>query len=164
MNIIVAVDENFGIGFENDLLYNIPLDKKFFREATIGKTVVMGRKTYESLPNGKALPNRTNIVLSKSGEITGDDVKIYRDVSSFLDSIDMQNSDDIFIIGGEEIYKIFLNKCKFAYITKIKSKKTADKFFPNIDREKCWTLDDTILKSTHNEIEFEILKYKNVEL
>ncbi len=164
MNIIVAVDENFGIGYKNDLLYNIPLDKKFFREATTGKTVVMGRKTFESLPNGNPLPNRENIVLSKSGDFGNDGVKIYNDINKFLEEIDLHDSNDIFIIGGEEIYKLFLKRCEYAYVTKIKSRKKADKFFPNIDREKNWVLDDTILKSTHNEIEFEILKYKNVEL
>ncbi|SHF21927.1 dihydrofolate reductase [Tissierella praeacuta DSM 18095] len=120
MNLIAAVDECWAIGQNNELLYNIPLDKAFFKQKTIEKTVIMGKNTYLSLPNSKPLPNRKNIILSTTLQNVGCVCcKSMEETKSTVKNID---TDEIFIIGGEKVYNEFLPYCGFAYITKILKK------------------------------------------
>ena len=155
MNAITAVDKNWGIGYNGELLFNIPEDKKFFRNMTIGKTVIMGRKTFESLPNGKALQNRKNIVFTRNADYSADNVVICHSVAELKKAVDGIDTNDVFIIGGAEIYKIMLSFCSVIYVTKIDAEKTADCFFPNIDKMYEWKLTDC------SEIkEYEGIKYK----
>ncbi len=158
MNIIVDVDQKFGIGYENNLLFNIPRDKKFLRDQTVGKTVIMGRKTMESLPFGKPLKDRVNIVLTRNKNFTCSGVLVYNDIETLLNELP-DDTDDIYVIGGEEIYTQFLPYCKTAYITKIKAEKKADKFFPQIDEMKEWKVDNIICVDTHCGVDYEIIKY-----
>ena len=116
MNTIVVVDKNWGIGKNNDLLFRLKKDMKFFRETTTGKVVVMGANTFLSFPSG-ALPNRVNIVLDSSGE--------KHDGTISVDSVDKLNallrnydSNDIFVIGGASFYNLMLDRCSVAYVTK----------------------------------------------
>jgi len=143
MKIIVAVDKNWGIGCENDLLFSLPLDMKHFKETTLNSTVVMGRKTLESLPGGKPLKNRENIVLS-SQNLDGD-FKVVGSVDELLKTIGeigggCQNK-ETFVIGGGSVYALLLDYCDGAIITKIDSQSKADTFFPNLDEHKDWVLD-----------------------
>ena len=129
--IIVAVGERNEIGRNNNLLCHLPADLKHFKELTSGHTVVMGRKTFESLPKG-ALPNRKNIVLTRNKDLSFDNCLIY---SSLLEMIKNEgNNDKIFIIGGGEIYREVLPLANSLYLTKIHSEfDDADVFFPEIN-------------------------------
>ena len=137
MNIIVAAASNWGIGFQNDLLFRISHDLKRFRKITMGKTIVMGHNTFKSLPNQKPLPGRKNIVLSrnKSLKIPGAYV-----ANSKEQVMEMVSADEVFIIGGEQIYKLFLDDCTRVYLTKVRADPPADCFFPNLDKKPEWHL------------------------
>ena len=138
MNLIVAVDRNWGIGKNNKLLVSIPSDMKFFREATNGKVVAMGRKTLESFPNGLPLKNRTNIVLTRDPSYKVDGAIIVHTIDEMLEELKKYNEEEIFVIGGESIYRQMLPHCRRAFITKIDQAFDADTFFPNLDELEEW--------------------------
>ena len=133
MKAIVCVDKKWGIGKDNDLLFSLPQDMKFFRSTTLDKVVVMGGNTLRSFPNGKPLPKRINVVLSKKEN--RDDVIICRDMHDLLKELKKYNTDDVFIIGGGSFYKTMLPYCEKALVTKVDSDKEVDVYFPNLDKE-----------------------------
>ncbi|MBG0858163.1 MAG: dihydrofolate reductase [Bacteroidales bacterium] len=130
ISIIAAVSEDLGIGKDNKLLWNIKEDMKRFRKLTMGKTVIMGKKTWESLPR-KPLPGRKNIVITdKPGERIKDALTVY----SIKDALDKcEKDEEIFIIGGGSVYRQFMPLARRLYITHVHKKKPADTFFPEID-------------------------------
>ena len=134
MNLIVNADKNWGIGKNNELLVHIPNDMKMFRQMTTGKVVVMGRKTLESFPNGMPLPKRTNIVLT--------------------------HDKDIFIIGGESIYRMMLPYCDTAYVTRTDFAYDADTYFPDLDEMPEWKLVKESEEETYFDIEYQFLVYQ----
>lgn len=134
MKIIAAVDENWGIGKNGDLLEKIPEDQKFFKEITSGKVVVYGRKTLESLPGKRPLKDRINIILSTNKEYTVENGIVIHSVEELLQYLINFNSDNVFVIGGGTIYKQLLRYCDTAYITKICESYDADVWFPNLDK------------------------------
>ena len=138
MNLIVAVSKDWGIGFQGDLLYHLMEDMKYFRRETLGKTVVMGRKTLESLPGGKPLPKRDTVVLTRNREMFVPGVKIVHDVDELL-AYTEPITDDVFVCGGAEIYRELLPYCRLAYITEIDGVKPADTYFPNLDELPEWS-------------------------
>ena len=105
MNLIVAADENWAIGNKNELLVRIPADQKFFRETTMGKVVVMGRKTLETFPNGLPLMGRTNIVLTHDKKFRVPGALIVHDMEELHEELEKYNSEDIYVIGGESVYR-----------------------------------------------------------
>ena len=138
MNLIAAVDRNWAIGKNNELLVRIPMDQKFFRETTTGKVVVMGRKTLESFPNGLPLKNRTNIVLTHNPNYAVKDAIIVHSLDELHEELKKYNSEDIYVIGGEKIYEQLLDECDVAHITKIDYAYDADAHFPNLDEKPGW--------------------------
>ena len=134
MDLIVAADRNWAIGKGGDLIYSIPEDMKYFRRMTTGKTVVMGRKTLESFPGGKPLPKRVNIVLSR-GQVR-DDCIIVRSYDDLKTEMKNRENEDVFVIGGGEIYRELLPYCHEALVTKVDAVGNADTFFPNLDEDK----------------------------
>lgn len=135
MNIILAADRNWAIGKDNDLLIHLPGDLKYFKKMTTGKTVIMGRKTLESLPGGKPLPNRRNIILTRSDDfqVSGAEVlNSVEDVLHLIKSGDLK-SDEAFVIGGADIYKQMMPYCDKFYITKIEAELPADRYFVDLD-------------------------------
>jgi len=139
MNIclIVAADENNGIGKNNNLLCYLPNDLKFFKHTTLGAPVVMGRKTYESI--GKPLPGRRNIVLSKTLKSL-DGCEVFNDLETALMVLASTTNEKCFIIGGDSIYKIALPIAQIVYLTRIHHKFDADAFFPKLE-ESQWQLE-----------------------
>ena len=133
MKLILATDENWAIGKDGGLLCHIPGDLKYFKERTRGKTVVMGRPTLESLPGGKPLPNRDNIVLTTRENYAPEGVLIVHSEDELDDVLKKYDGDDVFIIGGGKVYREFLPKCDTCYITKIYQKFEADTWFVNLD-------------------------------
>ena len=135
MQLILAADENWGIGKDGDLLCHIPGDLKFFKEKTLGKTVVMGRTTLESLPGGRPLPKRENIVITSKKDLTVEGALVVHSEAELMDVIAGKNGDDVVIIGGAMVYKEFLDRCDTCYITKIYKKFDADRFFTDLDQD-----------------------------
>ena len=134
MNIIVAVDKNWAIGYQNKLLNSIPEDMKFFRETTTGKVVVMGRKTLESFPNGRPLKNRINIVITSQKDYQVPGAIVLHSVEEALDYVKQYNSDDIYVIGGASIYEQMLPYCDVAHVTVMDYAYQADTWFPDLDK------------------------------
>lgn len=160
MKAIVAVDENWGIGYKGKLLAKIPDDMKFFRETTLNKVVVMGRTTFESLPNGKPLKNRINVVLSKSNVHIGEDIILCKSKEEALQRLNEYNKDDVFIIGGESIYNMFLPYCSEIYVTKIYNEYKADRFFVNLDKMSDWILESSSSEQIYDGTKFKFCLYK----
>lgn len=134
--IIVAVAKNNAIGLDNQLLYRLPNDLKRFKALTTGHTIVMGRKTFESLPKG-ALPNRRNIVLSRQEGLHYENAECYRSIEEALMQCDY--TEDIYIIGGGELYRQTLGLAKRIHLTVVDDTPSkADAFFPELNPEE-WT-------------------------
>ena len=161
MKAIVAVDLNWGIGCGGNLLQRIPADMKFFKQMTLGKVVIMGRGTFESLPGQEPLKDRINIVLSKSESFINEKVTICRSLDELFQQLKKYNSDDVFVIGGQSVYTQLLAYCTEVYVTKIQSKYVADKYIINLDKEEVWELACTGDSQSHNNIEYSFLKYVN---
>ncbi len=131
LSLIVAVGQNNEIGKDNKLLWHLPNDLKFFKETTLNKTIIMGRKTFESLP-GK-LPNRKHVIITNNENYVCDE-KVCYSIDSVLDYA-KESESECFIIGGASIYEEFLPHATCLYITKIESSKEADAYFPNVNEE-----------------------------
>ena len=159
MNLIVAVDKNWAIGKDNKLLVSIPDDMKFFRETPSGKVVVMGRKTLESFPNGKPLKNRVNIVLTRDPNYEVNDAIIVHSKEELDKELKKYNQDDIFVIGGESIYRMMLDDCKRAFVTYVDYAYDADTYFPNLDELSDWKLAEESEEQTYYDIEFYFRTY-----
>ena len=159
MNLIVAVDKNWAIGKDNKLLVSIPDDMKFFRETTTGKVVVMGRKTLESFPNGKPLKNRVNIVLTRDPKYQVKDAIVVHSKEELDKELAKYNSDDVYVIGGESIYRMLLDDCNRAFVTYIDYSYDADTFFPNLDEKPEWKLVEESEEQTYYDIEFYFRAY-----
>ncbi|MCR4693462.1 MAG: dihydrofolate reductase [Firmicutes bacterium] len=138
MKLIAAVSENWGIGKDNRLLFDIPKDMKFFREKTMGKTVILGRKNLESFPGGKPLKNRINVVLTRDENFQCEGVITAGGVDELLalPCID----EDAFVIGGESVYRQLLKFCDVCYITRVHESADCDKFMVNLDESADWEL------------------------
>lgn len=163
MNLIAAVDKNWAIGKDNGLLVSIPADMKFFRETTTGKVVVMGRKTLESFPNGLPLKNRINIVLTTDHSYQVKDAVIVHSKEELEEELQKYNSEDIYVIGGESVYRLLLDECDTAHITKIDYAYEADAFFPNLDENPDWEIVADSEEQTYFDLEFYFLKYQKVK-
>ena len=133
MNLIVCVDKNWGIGKEGQLLCHLKEDMKHFREHTLNKVVVMGRSTLESLPNGEPLPDRTNVVLTRSSEFTREGVTVVHDMEELMEELNNYAPDDVMIIGGASVYNEMMDMCDILYVTKVEHEFFADTFIRNID-------------------------------
>lgn len=162
MNLIVAVDKNWAIGYQNKLLVSIPADMKFFRETTTGKVVAMGRKTLESFPGGQPLKKRTNIVLSGNPSYDIKDAVVVRSIEAMVSELEKYNAEDIYVIGGESVYRALLPYCKTAYITKIDHAYQADTYFPNLDEDPEWRLASESEEQTYFDLEYVYTKYVRI--
>lgn len=161
MQLIVAVDNNWAIGNGNKLLVRIPEDQKFFRETTMGNVVVLGRKTLEEFPGGLPLKGRKNIILSRDRDFAVKDAVVVHSVGELFEELKKYNSDEIFIIGGESIYKMLYEYCDTAHITKIHYSYEADKYFPDLDKKENWELYADSEEHTYFDLEYFFYCYKN---
>lgn len=163
MNLIVAVDKNWAIGCGNKLLVSIPQDMKFFRETTMGKVVVMGRKTLESFPGGQPLKKRTNIVITGDKNYDVKDAIVVHSIEEALDELKKYNKEDIYVIGGESIYRQMLPYCTLAHVTKINHAYEADTYFPNLDEMDEWEITGVSDEQTYFDLEYEFVRYERVK-
>ena len=128
---IAAIGKNRELGKDNQLIWHFPQDLKFFKEQTKGHTIVMGRKTFESLPG--MLPKRHHIVISKSGAKFPEEVEVFSSIDAFVDAYQTKE-EEIFVIGGATIYKQMLSLCHRLILTEINQSYDADVFFPEFDK------------------------------
>lgn len=160
MNLIAAVDNNWAIGKNNQLLVSIPADMKFFRTTTTGKVVVMGRKTLESFPNGQPLKNRINIVLTNDRTYRVKDAVVVYSMDELREELKKYDSEDIYVIGGESIYRQLVDECDVAHITKIDFAYDADAYFPNLDEKDEWEITADSEEQTYFNLIYHFLKYE----
>ena len=154
ISLIAAVGKNNELGLDNHLIFNIPGDLKFFRNTTLGKTVIMGRKTYESI--GKPLPKRINIVVSNSLKET-DGITIINSFEKVLEKY-LNSEEEVFIIGGESLYNYFINYAQNIYLTKVYANAVADKYFPSFDESN---YEQTLLgENKENNLEYKHILYR----
>ena len=163
MNLIVNVDSNWAIGYRGKLLVSIPEDMKFFRSETTGKVVVLGRKTLDTFPGGQPLKNRTNIILTRNPNYQVKGAIICHSVEEVLEELKKYNSEDVYIIGGDSIYKEFLPYCDVAHVTRTDYVYDADAWFPNLEEDPAWVLTGESEEKTYFDLEFRFCRYERRE-
>ena len=163
MKLIAAVDKNWAIGYKGRLLASIRADQINFKKLTIGRVVVLGRKTMDTFPGGRPLPQRRNIILSHNMNYTVKDAEVVHSKEELLELLKDVDTDDIFIIGGESIYKEFLPLCDTAIITKINYAYEADAYFPNLDNDEEWECVEEGEEQTCFDMEFYFTTYRRKE-
>ena len=163
MNLIVNVDSNWTIGYRGKLLVSIPEDMKFFRSETTGKVVVLGRKTLDTFPGGQPLKNRTNIILTRNPNYQVKGAIICHSVEEVLEELKKYNSEDVYIIGGDSIYKEFLPYCDVAHVTRTDHVYDADAWFPNLEEDPAWVLTGESEEKTYFDLEFRFCRYERRE-
>lgn len=159
MKIIVAADRNWGIGLRNALLVHIPNDMKFFRNETMGKVIIMGRKTLESFPQGQPLAGRTNIVITRDIDYKVKGAVVVHSIEEAMEE-SKKYGQDVYCIGGESIYRQFLPYCDEALVTKIDHSYEADSYFPNLDELPEWEMTQESEEQTYFDLTYAFTKYR----
>ncbi|MBR5230515.1 MAG: dihydrofolate reductase [Firmicutes bacterium] len=160
MNMIVAADKNWGIGRNGDLLTNLPGDLKYFKERTLGKVVVMGRKTLESLPGGKPLPGRTNIVLTGNRDFVQEGCTVVHSIEEMRAECSKYEPDNVMLIGGAMLYNLLMEECESLFITKMDGEFEADVFIKNADELSDYKIVWQSEIQEENGIKYQFLEYK----
>lgn len=156
MQAIVAVSRSWGIGKDGQLLFHISADLQRFKALTTGHTVVMGRKTLQSLPGGRGLPNRRSLVLTRQERFTPERAETVHSLAELL----ALAGDEAFVIGGQEVYEQLLPYCTRAYVTKVFADVPADAFFPNLDEDPLWRAVSTGEMQEENGLTFQYVEYQ----
>ena len=157
ISIIVAMSKNFVIGKNNSMPWHISEDLKRFKRLTVGNTIIMGRKTFESI--GKVLPDRRNIILTRNKDLMINGAEV---VSSIEEALSISKYDkNIFIIGGEQIYRLAFPHCSYLYLTYINKEMIGDAFFPKFDKSKWLEVSRKEALSSNN-ISFSFIDYKKI--
>ena len=165
MNAIVAVDANWAIGYEGDLLFSLPTDMHRFRSLTLGGTVILGRRTLDSFPGGKPLPKRRNIVITRNAELTVEGAEIVPTPDAALALAGGVEAEGLWVIGGGSVYAALLARCKRVYLTKADTAApNADTFFPNLDKLPGWEIEHTSEPVTENGVTYRFIDYVNTRL
>lgn len=160
MNILVTVDERWGIGNYDKLLVQIPKNQKLFMEETAGKVVVVGRKALQTFPQGMPLQGRTTIVLSKKSDLKIKGATVLSSVEALLKELKKYPDKDIYVAGGESVYEQLLPYCNVVHVTKIDRAYAANKYFPNLDKDPEWKITAESDEQTYFDIAYEFLKYE----
>lgn len=163
MNIIVAVDEHWAIGNKGRLLVSIPNDHKHFREETTGKVVVLGRKTLQTFPQGRPLENRINIILSRDKDYSVKGAVAVHSVEELLEELKKYPSGDVYIIGGESVYRQLLPYCDTVHVTKIEHAYEADTYFPDLDQDPDWEITAESDEQIYFDLPYTFLRYERKE-
>lgn len=161
MKIILHTDREWGIGKNNSLMFRIPADMKFFKETTTGNVVVMGSNTLKSLPGGKPLKDRINVVLYPDGEKRGD-CTVVNSLEELFCEIKKYESDRVYVIGGAMLYRTLLPYCTEALVTKVDAFGGADVFFENLDENKNFKLVNESRPVETNGYNIKFCTYKNL--
>lgn len=161
MNFIVAISEDYGIGKNNCMLFDLKQDLKYFKEKTVNKVVVMGRKTYLSIPNAP-LKDRINIVLTTDKTFCPQGVLVVNSYEELFKQIEKYNEEDVFIIGGAMLYNKLIDRCHKGYVTKIYKKVEADTYIKNIEKDKNWKEQSSSELFEENNITFQFKEFENI--
>lgn len=159
---IVNVDRNWAIGNKGKLLVSIPNDMKMFRAETTGKVVVLGRKTLATFPQGAPLKNRTNIILTRDENFTAQDAVVVHSVDELLEEVKKYPPEDVYVIGGDSIYKLLLPYCDTAIVTKLDHAFEADAHFPNLEADPAWKMTGESEEQTYFSIEYTFQRWERV--
>lgn len=160
MNIIAAVDRHWGIGRKGRLLVSIPADHRHFREETMGKVVVYGRKTLQTFPQGAPLEGRRNIILSRNPGFKVKNAVVVHSLEELSGELGVYPSRDVYCIGGGEVYRQLLPYCDTAHITRIDHVYEADAYFPDLDRDPEWGITADSEEQTYFDIAYTFLRYE----
>ena len=167
MKIIFAIDKNWNIGYDGDMLFKISKDLQRFREFTEKNIIIMGRKTFESLPDKKALPNRTNIVITRDKDYKADGIIVVNSIEELfplLEKLNPNNEMENFLIGGGDLTHQMLKYCDEAYITKVnKSFEASDTLIPNLDIDKNWKIVKESETDYQDDLEYKYVDYKRIK-
>lgn len=163
MHCIVAADQHWAIGRNNELLVRIPEDMKNFRRLTEKNVIVMGRKTLESFPGKKPLPNRVNIVLTRQKDYHVSDAVVVHDMEELREELKKYHTDRVYVIGGESIYREMLPYCADAYVTRLEYSYEADTWMPNLDKEQGWKLKEKGEEQTCFDLIYYFTVYENTD-
>ena len=165
MKIIVATEKNWGIGKDNQLLVHLPGDLKFFKEQTTGKVIILGRKTLETFPGGRPLPNRVNVIVSGNPEFQKDGCIIASSVedavAKSLEAAGDAGTDGIMVCGGASIYEQMLPLCDTCIITRMDQEFESDRFFPNLDQLPNWQIAEQSEIFEENGVTYQYIDYIN---
>lgn len=160
MKLILAADRNWAIGKDGDLLCHLPRDLKYFKEKTVGKTVIMGRGTLESLPGKKPLPKRENIVISGNPDYAVPGAVVLHSHEELFDYIRDKDSDEVMVLGGGRVYRELLPYCDTCYITRIYDSFDADTWFVNLDEMPEFEIVWQSELQEENGIQYRFLEYR----
>jgi dihydrofolate reductase len=168
VSLIVATPINLAIGKNNQLIWNLPKDMKFFMETTTGHPVIMGRKNYESIPKKfRPLKNRTNVIITRNKKYAADGCIVVNSIEDSIKVLEKENYEEVFVIGGGEIYKRFLenNLIDRMYITHIEQAFDGDTFFPKVDFSQWASVTImTHVKDEENPHNFKVIQYEKKKI
>lgn len=161
MRAIFHADKRWGIGKNNDLMFELPKDMKFFRETTKGKVVVMGLNTLRSFPGGKPLKNRINIVLSPD-DIEGDVVTVHN-LCELFSEVKKYPQEDVFVVGGASVYRALIPYCTEILVTKVDADGGAEAFVPDLDADQNFLLTEESDSIEDNGYQIRFCTYRNLD-
>ena len=156
MEAIVAVDRNWGIGRDGEQLIYLSADLKRFKALTMGHPVILGRKTLATFPGGRPLKGRPNLILSRDPSFAPEGAQVFRSLEQLL----AQAPEDCFVIGGASVYRALLGRCSTAHVTKIHHAWSADCWFPNLDEDPAWTVQEESAPQEENGVRYHYVTYK----
>ena len=156
MNAIVLVDENWGIGNAGKQIVYIPGDLKYFREMTMGHPVILGRKTLTTFPGGRPLKGRSNLILSRNPDFAPEGAEVFPNVEALLSAA----PEDSFVLGGASVYRALLDRCDTAYVTKVRASFPADCWFPDLDRDPGWKIQEESAPLEHQGLTYRYITYR----
>ncbi len=163
MNVIVNVDKNWAIGNKGKLLVSIPNDMKMFRNETLGKVVILGRKTLATFPQGQPLKGRTNIILTRDETFSAPDAVVVHSVEEVLEEAKKYPPEDVYVIGGDSIYRQLLPYCDTAIVTKCDQAYEADAYFPNLEKDPAWQMTGESEEQTYFSLEYTFQRWERVK-
>ncbi|BAK98561.1 dihydrofolate reductase [Oscillibacter valericigenes Sjm18-20] len=164
MNAILSAAQDWAIGKDNHLLFHLKEDMRRFRVLTTGGTVIMGRRTLESLPGEKPLPKRRNIIVTHDRQFTREGAEVAHSVDAALNMVDT-TADDVWVMGGGSIYASMLSRCKKVFLTRVDATvEGADTFFPNLDKLSCWKIVSQSEPIVEDGVSYRFFEYRNRNL
>ncbi len=163
MQLIASIDDNWGLGRDGQLLFRIRDDLRRFRRMTIGRTVILGRKTLYTFPDARPLPDRQHVILSRSPSFSVPGARVCHSRKEVFQAIANTPSEEVFLIGGESVYRLFLPYCTVAHITRVTGDYQADTHLPNLDQLPYWHLSDSGHLLHENAFSYCWLTYKNLQ-
>ena len=164
MNAIVNVNPHWGIGAGGKLLVSVPADLRRFHDLTVHQTIIYGRKTLATFPDGKPLPERENIILTKHKDLRVDGAIVCHSFEELKQELRARYSEQLWVCGGESVYKLLVPYCQKAYVTFSYTELTADKVFPNLNRNENWIVTDIQPTVVEGRVPYRCVEYTNTKV